>query len=519
MILVKDEVVQGRHAYTVDRLVGAGAYAAVYRVKDELGRVVALKEYFPASHPRDAAQLRKLWEREKYVLSQVSPHPLMPTLYEAFEYNRQLYIAQEFVEGSTLADLIQRYKKLDREWMLKWAVNLCDSLTFLHERSIVHHDLKPANLKITPEGHLFILDYGAAQYFGEPRSDVPEVFTSETELYGTEGYLPPELEEHFVANVQTDIFALGCILYEMVMGVPPEQQRIKERNMAVTTPLTQRRDVDLDYVRIVSTALSFNMEYRYATAQVFLQELRKIAPPVPMVSRKSLYFGTREYSEGDATQEFLIYNSGVQVELNGEMAAKVPWLKIEQSKFRGKRRKVMVSLVPSKVTAFNKPLKGEIDILVSEQRDSEGNIIVRADRWTVVCYAYVRAREAALRLANTKGIGSGEAEEAPVVRGTRGVAGKARIGVVNCGEVSADFTLEPSDKSLGLTLSPSQVHLGRDGQAMIELQYKPGAAAGSALVHTMIVAKIRGEQVSSLPVVLETISAIDFAKAALGFGR
>jgi serine/threonine protein kinase len=77
MVLVKDEVVRGHHAYTIDQLVGSGAYAAVYRARDEMGRRVALKEFFPALHPRDAYQLRMLWERERYVLTQVSPHPLM----------------------------------------------------------------------------------------------------------------------------------------------------------------------------------------------------------------------------------------------------------------------------------------------------------------------------------------------------------------------------------------------------------------------------------------------------------
>ena len=88
-------------------------------------------------------------------------------------------------------------------------MNLCDSLTFLHERSIVHHDLKPANLKITPEGHLFILDYGAAQYFGEPRADIPEAFSSDAELYGTEGYLPPELEEKLRRECPNGYFRAG----------------------------------------------------------------------------------------------------------------------------------------------------------------------------------------------------------------------------------------------------------------------------------------------------------------------
>ena len=119
------------------------------------------------------------------------------------------YIAQEFIVGATLDEIIARRKPLTRDWILKWSVSLCDALAFLHARQIVHHDLKPANIRITPQGHLVLLDFGAAQYFGAGHeNDAP------AELYGTEGYLPPELEAdgRWIADVRTDIFALGCIV-------------------------------------------------------------------------------------------------------------------------------------------------------------------------------------------------------------------------------------------------------------------------------------------------------------------
>ena len=155
-------------------------------------------------------------------------------------------------------------------------------LAFLHSHQIVHHDLKPANIRITPQGHLVLLDFGAAQYFGAGHeNDAPAA------LYGTEGYLPPELEAdgQWIADVRTDIFALGCVLYEMIAGHAPDQEQINDRSMYVTNSLIQRPNADLGLVKLINKAISYNTEYRYATAGDFLQEMREIAPPVMLVTK------------------------------------------------------------------------------------------------------------------------------------------------------------------------------------------------------------------------------------------
>ncbi len=208
MLLVPGEEVPGHGGtYCVERVVGLGAFGAVYFARDPAlpGRQVALKEFFPAHTPRERPGLRALWERERTVGALAGPHPLMPSHYEAFEQDGHFYIAQEFIEGATLDDIIRKRFPLPREWTLKWAVSLCDALAFLHSRQIVHHDLKPANIRITPQGHLCLLDFGAAQYFGDA-----EEARRPVDLYGTDGYLPPELEgENWTADVRTDIFAGG----------------------------------------------------------------------------------------------------------------------------------------------------------------------------------------------------------------------------------------------------------------------------------------------------------------------
>src|SRR5450432_258019 len=146
MLLADGETVRGvSDTYIVKHVVGAGAFGAVYFSEDpnKAGRQVALKEFFGARQPREQAMLKDLWERERVVGVQASPHSLMPTFYEAFSFDGHYYIAQEYIEGQTLDDLIRKRSPLPREWCLKWSVCLCDALAYLHSRGIIHHDLKP----------------------------------------------------------------------------------------------------------------------------------------------------------------------------------------------------------------------------------------------------------------------------------------------------------------------------------------------------------------------------------------
>ena len=251
---------------------------------------------------------------------QASPHPLMPTFYEAFQSDGHFYIAQEFIVGKTLDDIIARRHPISRDWVLKWSVSLCDALAFLHSRQIVHHDLKPANVRITPQGHLCLLDFGAAQYFGAGHEhDAP------SELYGTEGYLPPELEADgkWIADVRTDIFALGCILYELIAGVAPDQAQINERSMYVTNSLIQQPNADLGLVKLINKAISYNTEYRYATAGDFLEEMRRVAPPVLLVTKKNLRFGEIVGSQPPPAQTVTLYNAGGG-EIKGNIIPRFP---------------------------------------------------------------------------------------------------------------------------------------------------------------------------------------------------
>ena len=447
MLLAAGEEVPGHlNRYVIERMVGTGAYGAVYAAHDVRtpDRKVALKEFFPARHPRDQAPLQALFDREKAVGMQASPHPLMPTFYEAFQSDGHYYIAQEFVVGTTLDEIIARRHPIARAWVLKWSVSLCDALAFLHSRQIVHHDLKPANIRITPQGHLVLLDFGAAQYFGKGyETDKP------VELYGTEGYLPPELEADgkWVADIRTDIFALGCVLYEMVAGVAPDQEQINQRSMYVTNSLIQQPNADLNLVRLINKAISYNTDYRYGTAGDFLEELRQIAPPVLLVNKKTLWFGELVPGRPAPPMTVTLYNAGGG-EITGTILSRTAWLSVSQTRFAGNRHAVTVTVDPTRAPEKGKPLTGRLDITSDDQTDASGAVFT-GDHWSVECSLVVAAAPGLLQV-------EAYGADAPLpLFAKRGQQATGQLILRNDGDLPVDFQAETGAGIDGLTLTPA----------------------------------------------------------------
>lgn len=510
MLIVPGEKVQGHHTYTIGEVVGSGAYACVYRATDELGRIVALKEYYPPSHPRETEGLKNLVERERFILTQVSTHPQIPTFYEGFVVDNQYYLAQEFVEGRSLDEVIRQDKSIPAEMMLKWAIELCDALSYLHGHQIVHHDLKPPNLRITPTNHLKLLDYGAAIYLGEADANIPDSVQQETELFGTEGYLPPEVEETFKADIRTDIFALGCILYEMVMGEPPEQQSLSERNLYVTTPLMQRKDVDLSFVKLVTTALSYNTEFRYANAGMFATELKKISQAMLFVSTKSVYFGTVNVGS-TTTQKFKIYNGGGKGELVGEIRPKCPWLHVEVPGFRTQKRDVVLIADANKVQRRNELVRGQVEIVTKDVVDGDGQMLARADRLVVDCYITAHAKDAQLVVTEIP-----DPSTPLAVHVRQGAIARITFTLQNIGQLPAEGALIPTDPDSGIIAGPDMFRLQPDDSVSIVAVIPPTSSNTPGSRRTVTIDAVVDDQpVLTIPIEVEVESLFPYVKGVL----
>lgn len=207
-------------SYQVVSLLGAGGMGEVYEARDsKLGRDAALKIlHGPFVH--DAERLAR-FHREARMLATLN-HPNIATIYGLEQAEGVHYLAMELVPGQTLAERISS-GALKTEEALKVAAQIAEALEAAHEKGVIHRDLKPANAKVTPNGRVKVLDFGLAKAFaGESRLDLsigsgpPAMGTEEGRILGTPAYMSPEQARGKPVDKRTDIWAFGCVLYELL---------------------------------------------------------------------------------------------------------------------------------------------------------------------------------------------------------------------------------------------------------------------------------------------------------------
>jgi len=213
--------------YEIQEKLGAGGMGEVYRAHDSrLGRDVALK-VLPQAFANDAERMAR-FKREAQVLASLN-HPNIAAIYGFEDSGDNHALVMELVDGPTLADRIAQ-GPLPLDEALPLARQIAEGLEYAHEKGIVHRDLKPANVKITPEGGAKILDFGLAKAFNLQdsaarlnQSNSPTISIAATQagvILGTAAYMSPEQAKGKPVDRRADIWAFGCVLYEMLTGKP-----------------------------------------------------------------------------------------------------------------------------------------------------------------------------------------------------------------------------------------------------------------------------------------------------------
>src|SRR5262252_3527896 len=211
-------------AYEVTSPLGSGGMGEVYRARDtNLKRDVALKTLPPAL-ANDADRLAR-FQREAEVLASLN-HPNIAQIYGFERSEGTTALAMELVEGPTLEDRISQDRTTVEE-ALRIANQLADALAAAHERGIVHRDLKPANIKLRSDGTVKVLDFGIAKALDSrattgpgPAALTTPAMTEAGMVLGTAAYMSPEQARGKPVDRRTDIWAFGCVLYEMLTGRP-----------------------------------------------------------------------------------------------------------------------------------------------------------------------------------------------------------------------------------------------------------------------------------------------------------
>jgi serine/threonine-protein kinase len=205
--------------YEIGGVLGRGGMAEVHRGRDlRLGREVAVK-VLRSDLARDPSfQVR--FRREAQAAASLN-HPAIVAVYDTGEDRTATgatpYIVMEYVEGETLRDVLRREGRLDPQRAMQLSADICGALDFSHRNGIVHRDVKPGNVMITPDGAVKVMDFGIARAV----SDSAATMTSTAAVIGTAQYLSPEQARGESVDARSDVYSLGCLLYELVTGAPP----------------------------------------------------------------------------------------------------------------------------------------------------------------------------------------------------------------------------------------------------------------------------------------------------------
>lgn len=274
--------------YEILASLGAGGMGEVYRGRDtRLERQVAIKILAP--HLSGDGDFKLRFEREARVISALN-HPNICTVHDLGESDGRGYLVMELCEGESLAERLSR-GPLPVDQLLQYATQIADALDRAHRSGIVHRDLKPGNIMLTKSGAK-LLDFGLAKPTLIVGIDGPSVIdqsthqrplTAEGSIVGTFQYMAPEQFEGEPADARSDIFAFGCVLYEMATGRRPFDGKTRASLIA---SIMEREPEPISAVvplmppalqRVIKTALAKDPEDRWQSAHDLLLELRWIA--------------------------------------------------------------------------------------------------------------------------------------------------------------------------------------------------------------------------------------------------
>jgi serine/threonine-protein kinase len=199
--------------YEVGRLLGAGGMAEVYEGRDRLlARRVAIK--VPLSQHAHDPDFAHRFRREAQTAASLS-HPGVVAVYDTGSENGTHFIVMEYVDGRTLKDVIRAEAPLYPDRAAEITADVCSALAAAHARGLVHRDVKPANIMLMPDGRVKLMDLGIA------RAATSETLTQTAAMLGTAQYLSPEQAQGQEVDYRSDLYSLGCCLYEMLTGTVP----------------------------------------------------------------------------------------------------------------------------------------------------------------------------------------------------------------------------------------------------------------------------------------------------------
>jgi len=283
--MTNDNIPLVNDRYRVERSIGRGGMAEVFLAHDVLlDRPTALKVLFPefATDPTFVERFR----REAQAAAALT-HPNIVAVYDWGKVNSTYFIAMEYVEGKTLAAILQERGHLSPTHTCDIISEVASALSFAHENGVIHRDIKPGNILIGSNGQVKVADFGIARALG---SSVDESLTETGSVMGTATYLSPEQAQGAQPDPRSDIYSLGVMMYELVAGRAPF---IGESAVAIAyqhvhqnpSPLREFvSDLPRGFESVVAKCMAKNHERRYENAMLVRDDVRRVLDGVDTIA-------------------------------------------------------------------------------------------------------------------------------------------------------------------------------------------------------------------------------------------
>ncbi|MCO8276533.1 Stk1 family PASTA domain-containing Ser/Thr kinase [Actinoplanes sp. TRM 88003] len=293
--------------YQVGELLGYGGMAEVHRGRDlRLGRDVAIK-MLRTDLARDAT-FQERFRREAQNSAALN-HPAIVAVYDTGEEisstgEKLPFIVMEFVNGQTLKEVLAQEQRLPTRQALEYIADICAALEFSHRHGIIHRDIKPGNVMITQNGQVKVMDFGIARALASGATTM----TQTSAVIGTAQYLSPEQARGESVDARSDVYAAGCVLFELLVGTPPfvgdspvsvAYQHVREEPKA---PSDVVPGVPADVDAIVLKALAKNPVNRYQSAQEMRADALRAVAGRPVLAEPVMSQAETMAMQGGATQ-------------------------------------------------------------------------------------------------------------------------------------------------------------------------------------------------------------------------
>jgi len=262
--------------YEIAQMIGTGGMADVYLGRDtRLARDVAVK-VLRSDLARDPSFVSR-FRKEAFAAAGLN-HPGIVSVYDSGEEGNNSYIVMELVTGQTLRDLLNSENPPNVDQSLEIVAGILDALAYSHANGIIHRDIKPGNIMVTQSGDVKVMDFGIARAM----DDIGATMTNTWNVVGTAQYLSPEQATGEVADARSDIYSVGCLLYELLTSRPPftgdtpvsiAYQHVSAQFVA---PSELVPDLGPGIDTILAVALAKDPAHRYQSAELMLADILRV---------------------------------------------------------------------------------------------------------------------------------------------------------------------------------------------------------------------------------------------------